>query len=161
MTRALLAAACATCLGACAAGPRFARFEPARGPKGVRVEATVTKSSAPRAWTAVTGELLEVRAEGLLVLGTLAQVRQEGKKQVPMQSSDGKTRLVLVAFARIEAARFDGMGKRCDLRDGAPPTDEVRERLRLVSRFPQGLSPELQRRLLEIHGEAEIQRLGP
>jgi hypothetical protein len=154
----LLALAGLLCLVACTAGPRFAKFGPAHGPAGVTVEASL--SGAPAARAGVDGELLEVRAEGLLVLGTLGAVREEGQKKAEAPPADAKARVVLVPFARIQKAHFQGMGKRCDLSDGIAPTDVVRDRLRLVSRFPQGLSPDLLRRLLETRGQTEVQRLG-
>ncbi len=157
----LLVPAGLLCVVACHLGPRFAQFGPAHAPEGVRVEASVASSSAPRARTDVDGELLEVREEGLLVLGVLVEVREEGRKQVRMQPSDGRKRVVLVPFNGIQKARFEGTGRRCELRDGIVPTAGVRQRLRLVSRFPQGLAPDLLRRLLEIQGQAEIQRVGP
>jgi len=161
MRKALLATAGVPCLVACALGPDFDKFEPAHSPEGVRAFAFVTASRGSVAGTEVQGELLEVRKEGLLVLGTLAEVREEGSKKVPMRHSGGSRRVVLVAFGGIQQARFEGMGRGCELDDGIAPTDVVRERLRLVSRFPQGLSPELLRRLLEIHGQADVQKVGP
>jgi hypothetical protein len=160
--RALLAPAGLLCLVACHVGPRFAEFRPAHAPEGVRVEASVASSDAPRgARIEVNGELLEMREQGLLVLGALAEVRAEGREKVPVRHSGGNKRVVLVAFDGIQKARFEGMGRRCELHDGIVPTHAVRDRLRLVSRFPQGLAPELLRRLLEMQGQAEIQRLGP
>ena len=35
--------------------------------------------------------------------------------------------------------------------------DEVRERLRLLSRYPQGVSPELETRLLQAYGQSGVQ----
>ena len=161
MRRTLLAPAGFLCLVACHLGPRFAEFGPAHAPAGVRVEASVAASKASVARTEVQGELLEVREQGLLVLGVLVEVREEGLKKVPMQHSDGKKHVVLVPFGGIQKARFEGTGRCCELNERIVPTDQVRDRLRLVSRFPQGLSPDLLRRLLEIQGQAEVQKVGP
>ena len=35
-------------------------------------------------------------------------------------------------------------------------SDEARERLRLISRYPQGMSPELEARLLEAYGQSRV-----
>jgi len=159
----LLAPAAVLGLVACTLGPRFADFGPAHAPEGVRVVASLASSSAPPGRTEVQGELLEVREQGLLVLGMLVELREVRKpeKALPMQHSGGRRRVVLVPFGVIQKARFEGTGRCCELQDGIVPTDAVRDRLRLVSRFPQGIAPELLRRLLEIQGQAEIQRLGP
>jgi hypothetical protein len=156
----LLAPAGLLCLVACTLGPEFKNFGPAHGPAGVRVEASMSLSGGPPARTGVDGELLEVRAEGLLLLGTLGEVREEGQKKAPPPPAGATARVVLVPFARIQKARFEGMGRRCELNGGVVPKDELRNRLRLVSRFPQGLTPDLLRRLLETRGQTEVQRLG-
>jgi hypothetical protein len=40
---------------------------------------------------------------------------------------------------------------------GAELKGEVRERLRLISRYPQGISPDLETRLLQAYGQAAVQ----
>jgi hypothetical protein len=42
---------------------------------------------------------------------------------------------------------------------GNPLQDQLRERLRLISRYPQGVSAELEARLLEAYGQAAIQEV--
>jgi hypothetical protein len=42
---------------------------------------------------------------------------------------------------------------------GPALNDSIQGRLRLVSRFPQGISPELERRLLEAYGQPAMQEI--
>jgi hypothetical protein len=156
-----LAPAGLLCLVACTLGPEFKNFGPAHAPEGVHVQASLAAPRASGPWTEVRGELLEVRIEGLLVLGTLAEARLEGRPSVLMRQSDQRKRVLLVPFGRLRTARFEGTGRCCELDNGALPKDRARERLRLYSRFPQGLSPELLRRLLELQGQTEVQKVGP
>lgn len=39
----------------------------------------------------------------------------------------------------------------------SPPSNDVRERLRLMSRYPQGVSGEVERSLLEAYGFSEVE----
>lgn len=85
------------------------------------------------------GELLEVQEGGLL----LAHPRE----------------LIVFPFARIrraEFAQFDDLTL-----TGAAPTAAQRERLRLLSRFPQGLTPALRTALLATRNQAEYTTWAP
>jgi hypothetical protein len=113
---------------ACVFGPSAAKFEPARGPHGVT--ATITTTGG----TLVTGELIEVRDTGLLVAHPTAIV------SVPYTATRS------AAFAQTTLA----------IKGGQAPAPSVRERLRLLSRFPQGLSAPLLQQLLAARGQAEV-----
>lgn len=112
---------------ACSYGVTVARFAPATGPRGLST--TLTTSSGE----ALEGELLEVRETGLLV-GT-------------------ERSIVYVPYSATRSVRFRDIG--LTLGDGRPPSVAQRDRLRLLSRFPQGLSPPLLRQLLEARGQSE------
>jgi hypothetical protein len=124
-------------LAGCHIGTRAERFDPARKPEGVGAEIQVRGKT-------LNGELLEVGASSLLLL---AQRQSAG-------------RVVLVPYAAIEDAQFRQMSS-CRIRSGLPPEAAVRERLRQVSRFPQGLAPELLQRMLEDLGQSEPETLRP
>ena len=81
---------------------------------------------------ALTGELLAVADSALLV------------------QSGGRLHRVRVALIRL------GNGPRVSF-TGATLEPEVRERLRLISRYPQGVSPELQSRLLQAYGQTRVE----
>jgi len=123
-------------LSACTLGSRPATFGPARSPQGIEARITM---SAPR-YTAATivGELLSVTDSGLVVL-----------------SAD--RRLLYVHWPALRYATFRQIGVR--LNAGKAPDARAQEQLRLVSRFPQGMSPELTARLLESLGRERVEVL--
>src|SRR5213593_280173 len=117
-------------LAGCHVGSRAEKFAPARGGAGVSVEVALLGADE------FTGELLAVADTGLLILG--------GRR---------------VTFVRASSARAVRLAERGDVaievKDGRfAPADALSE-ARLVSRFPQGLTPALLRRLLDAYGQAE------
>ena len=124
--------ALALLLSGCYFGQTAAKFEPALGPRGVST--TITTAVGMN----VTGELLEVGDEGLLV--------------------DTAQGVALVPYAIIRDGAFAQTGIR--IQGGHAPGASTREKLRLLSRFPQGLSPALLKTLLEAHGQTEVTRVG-
>ena len=81
---------------------------------------------------ALTGELLAVTDSSLLV------------------QSD--SRLHRVRWSLIDSGKAPKISF-----SGPAPKPEVRERLRLISRYPQGVSPELQSRLLQAYGQTGVE----
>lgn len=126
-------------LPACTLGMRTKNFAPAQGPEGVRIEALV-RSAGAQAPAGVKGELLEVREAALLVL-----------------TSSGTRRVLEVPYAAIEAASFQNMGRKASLAGGVLPSPALRELLRKLSRFPQGLRGELLAQLLKTHGQTAVE----
>jgi hypothetical protein len=137
MRFALVTLTAAIGLAGCYLGTKAERFDPARKPQGVSAEVQAHGR-------ALKGELLEIGPSSLLLLAEGARAN----------------RVVLVAYSAIEDARFAQM-KTCRIHGGAPPDERVREQLRQVSRFPQGLAPDLLQRILENHHQAEPERLSP
>jgi hypothetical protein len=82
----------------------------------------------------IRGELLAVEERALLIL----QDRE----------------LTRVMFQRIRSGRAPDGGFR-----GRVMTGDVRERLRLISRYPQGVSPELEARLLQAYGTTAVREI--
>jgi len=111
-------------------------FEPARGPQGIRSD-VVTPAGR------FTGELLEVRDTGIVLLA------DEGTAAAPGVRTQ---RLRLIPFAGIIRAEFV-QRRGLQLSDGKRPSPRVIERLRLLSRFPYGMSPAIQRDLLKAYGQ--------
>ena len=70
-------------------------------------------------------------------------------------------RLRLVPYTAVLSSRFEQLGRRLRIIDGRTPPDNDREQLRLVSRFPQGLSPEVLSQLLEQLGQKELAGVQP
>ena len=136
-TSAIAAAATALALAACTLGTRPATFEPARSPQGI--EARIGYWGPRHTVLALVGELLAVTDSGLVVL-----------------SAD--RRLVHAHWPVLVSATFRQIGVR--LHGGDAPDPRARERLRLVSRFPQGLSAELTSRLLSSLGRDRMEVLG-
>jgi hypothetical protein len=158
MRRERLVAAGCLIVSACAIGPGT-RFEASRKPQGASLEATVAGTGERQIRTEVRGELIEVRADALVVLGSLDEVVLENK--TPVRRVAQRTEIALVPFTQLEKARFTGLGKWSNLDERRAPSDSVREGLRHVSRFPQGLSPEQLKRFLAAQGLTELRRLGP
>jgi len=126
---------------ACVYGLPARRYEPALGPRGVAATVWIHPPGSarrPRERMLLGGELMEVRDAGLVV---------------------GAARgLVLVPYGAIARATFAQTGI---VLEGRPPDPAPRERLRLISRFPQGLSPELLRRILDARHQAQLEEIAP
>lgn len=131
MRRALTALAM-TMLAACSIGPRVSSFAPAVHPEGVEVEL--------RSRTATFhAELLAVSDTGLLLLRDRA--------------------LVFASYGAIQDATFQELSQ--EIWKGEPPDSTERRRLRLVSRFPQGVSAERLQALLTAYHQDSLANLEP
>ena len=130
------AAAMALTLAACTLGSRPATFGPAQSPRGI--EARITPWALHYTAATIAGELLSVTDSGLVLL-----------------SAD--RRLLHAHWPALQSARFRQLGVRLD--NGNAPDHQARERLRLVSRYPQGLSAELASRLLASLGRERVEVL--
>ena len=86
------------------------------------------------------GVSVEVLAGSGRIAGELLELRDSGLLLLAAKGNGAGTRVVLAPFNSDQA-----------------PVGAPRERLRQVSRFPQGLSEELLHRLLEQSGQAEVE----
>ena len=120
----------AVTVSACSWGSRPDNFEPALGPQGAHVAVRVTGESADR-----VGELYAVDSLGVM-LRTSALVR--------------------VRWSRLSAMDVDKMSGTYDISFGEMVSAEKRERLALVSRFPQGLQGALLARVLSMISQSEL-----
>jgi hypothetical protein len=122
---------------ACTIGMSTSEFKLARAPQGIA-------SKVLTATAQFTGELIEVREEAVVLLADEAGAGAPGVRQ---------QRLRLIPFAAIKKAEFEQRGSDVQLADGKRPSPLLRERLRLLSRFPYGLSPAAERDLLKAYGQ--------
>jgi hypothetical protein len=116
-----------TLLAGCSVGHGVKNYPPAEGPAGATVKLGLTGNRT------VSGELLAAEDSSLTLLSDGQLVRVE---------------LSLIQTGNVPKLSFTG----AELRKGG-----VRERLRLISRYPQGISPDLETRLLQAYGQAAVQ----
>ncbi|MGH7613895.1 MAG: hypothetical protein ACREMW_07645 [Gemmatimonadales bacterium] len=136
MRRALVVPVVLLSLNACHVGPSAENFAPAIGPNGIWADLRLKG-------VRVEGELLEARDSGLLVL----------RKQRVRAGQRPPRVVTFVPLEAIRRGRFERYGTL--IVNGAPVAKGALQRLRLVSRFPNGLTPELRAALLTVHGQTE------
>ena len=127
---------CLPVVSACALGPRTDTFVPASRPAGALAE--VSRGDAR-----FTAELLAVTDTALLMLNTRAR------------------QIVLVPYTATTAVQFSQLPVTFTLHGGRVPAPELRDRLRLWSRFPPGVTAELLQRLLAAYGQNSLEVLPP
>ena len=126
-TRRIGAGLAALALVACHVGTRASSFAPAIDPEGVSAR-IVTHAATFEA------ELLAVSDTALLLLRNRT--------------------VVLARYAVIREATFQQVSETVER--GVAPDSTTRERLRLISRFPQGVSREQLRALLAAYGQPAV-----
>jgi hypothetical protein len=131
MRRSLVVPVLLAALGACYHGPSARTFAPAQWPDGIEADLRLKGAR-------VRGELLEVQDSALLVLRD--------------------SQIVLVPIRAIRTGDFHQRGV---LIDHGRISEPELHRLRLVSRFPSGLTPELRARLLATYGQTEADGVTP
>lgn len=119
---------------ACSVGPRAEKFAPARGPGGAEVRLELGREKR-----LAVGELIAIQDTALLI-------RRDSV-------------IELVSLASIRRGAATASGSRAVF--SRKPTPATRERLRLLSRYPNGVTPELLRQLLDAYGQAELTVLAP
>lgn len=130
---------------ACAIGMEVREFKPAGTPAGVRADVHTAAGQ-------LTGELIEVREAAIILLAEEGPATATGSRA---------RRLRLIPFTAISRADVEQRGAGVRLSGGQPPSPQTRERLRLLSRFPYGMSPAVERDLLKAYGQsafAELER---
>lgn len=111
---------------ACQLGGKVDRFVPANQPAGVAVTLWLRGGATGQ------GELLAVQDTALVVLA--------------------QDTVTLVPYRVLQAGQFSQVGALTE----SPPTKDFAGKLRLVSRFPQGLTPEMLTRLLAAYGQSTL-----
>jgi hypothetical protein len=117
----------------CATGMTVRKYPPALGPKGVMMRVTTGQGQ-------LSGELIEVRDAAIVL-------------------ADQK--LHLIAYTEIISSEVEKTGSRYAIANRTALPPEARDHLRLLSRFPYGLTPELMQQLLQAHGQAELMEVSP
>jgi hypothetical protein len=119
-------------LAGCAVGTNASKFRPARGPDGAPISIGYGNHQA------LSGELIAVLDSAMIVrLDSL---------------------FYLIPVRMVKRADVMAPGARAGLRRGRW-SPGMQERLRLLSRFPQGLSPALQQQLLDAYGQTAMRAL--
>ena len=111
-------------IAGCNWGTRPQKFSPALGPQGARVAVRVTNEPSDR-----LGELFASDSVGVTIL-------------------DDDRHLIRIAWRRVDAMDVSKVGAEYDLRHGEQPDADKRQRIALLSRFPQGLRGDLLSRTL-------------
>ena len=118
----------------CSFGMTARKYRPAQQPQGVNMRVDTAQGQ-------LLGELIEVRDDGIVVL------------------ADQKLRLL--PYTVILSSKADQTDSRYAISQRTVPKRDVLEHLRLLSRFPQGLTPELMRQLLDACGQTELAGANP
>jgi len=113
----------------CTFGMTARKYRPAQDPKGVTMRIETAQGK-------LLGELIEVRDSGIVVL------------------ADQKLRLL--PYTAILSSEVDQTSSHYAISKGTVPKPDVQAHLRLLSRFPQGLTPELMGQLLAAYGQTEL-----
>jgi len=134
----------AVSMSACHVGPQIKDLDLAHNPDGATVEVQVLASEG-RDKLKFEGELLEIRNDGIIFSGAAA--------------NDSADEVIFVAWsrvARVKATQFGGYS--AAIGRSLEWTSETKERFRLISRFPQGISSELMDSLLVAHRQEQLRR---
>lgn len=129
------------CTG-CSVGPQIHEFDPAHEPAGIRAEVT-TRSAVPGE-KKLSGEILAITDAGVLLL----------------RESDETPRIVQVPYEVLSTV---DPAQRTAVRVSTLAVEErpVRVgRLRLLARYPQGITPELLQALLRAYGQPALHVVG-
>jgi hypothetical protein len=134
-------------LTACHVGPQIKDLDLANNPEGATVEVQVLSADGQDKLK-FKGELLEIRDDGIVFFGASAD--------------DADNELVFVAWSRATRVRAtEFAGYRAEPGRSLEWSAETKERFRLISRFPQGISPEIMDGLLAAHRQEGLRRFEP
>jgi len=139
---------------ACSVGTQVGSFHPANEPGGAHVALRMQPGeTASRELVAVTveGELLAVRDTALLIV-----------RQAPNGSlAPPAARVVLVPLRGIRQGEFPQLHGSPRIHAGRFEPAEALAQVRLVSRYPQGVSDELLQALLAVYQQTQLDVLVP
>jgi hypothetical protein len=132
-------------LGSCHTGPMIHKLEEPKQPFGANVEIEVSKTGTSRSLD-YEGELIEVSNDGLVFSSR--------------SIAGAPSKMTFAPWRRIrlvEATELPGIkSKRTGSNSHKPESIEM---MRIVSRFPQGLSPDLMEELLASFDQVTIDSL--
>lgn len=128
----------------CSTSVEVKDFKPAQGPRGIQMELKLNGNVIDG--DEVSGELLAVRGDGVLL----------NVDDYPDSTKAANT-IVLIPFWMMDTAKLEQMGSTKVQSQGEEKNKIYLERLRLVARFPQGLSDELLTELLASMGQEQVE----
>lgn len=128
----------------CSTSVEVKDFKPAQGPHGIDMELKLNGNVIDG--DKISGELLAVRGDGVLL----------NVDDYP-DSTSKKQSVVLIPFWMMDTAKLEQMGTAKVESQGEEKNKVYLDRLRLVSRFPQGLSDDLLAELLTIMGQEQVE----
>jgi hypothetical protein len=131
-------------IAGCSAGIQIEDFEPAQGPHGVQLELKLRGDVI--GGNKITGELLAARADRILL-------NVVDDPDSPVNSS----RVVLIPYSLMKTVEPEQMGRMIFRSQRKEMDEDHLTRLRLVARFPQGLSDEMLAVLLANLGQDQVE----
>lgn len=129
---------------ACSTSVAVKDFKPAQHPQGIQMELLLNGNVIDG--NKIDGELLAVRGDGVLL----------NVADYPGSTLSGNT-VVLIPFWMMDTAKLEQMGRAKVESQGEEKNKLYLDRLRLLSRFPQGLSDDLLAELLQRVGQEEVE----
>ncbi|MBW2369660.1 MAG: hypothetical protein JRH15_17450 [Deltaproteobacteria bacterium] len=143
----------------CHFGVQVKDFKPAHSPQGVEIKLKLYRNIIDG--DIITGELLEVRDDGLLLnvvkdRNSLKDTRRVVFVPYAIITSD---EAVQMGNSKVASKRMKAISATSRKESKKKTDEDTRNMLRLVSRFPQGVSPELMTTLLSAHGQEDVEVL--
>ena len=131
-------------LVACSTSVEVKDFKPAQGPQGIQMELTLNGNVIDG--NKLSGELLAVHDDGVLL----------NVDDYPNSVSAANT-VVLIPYWMMDTAKLEQMGRAKVQSQGEEKDKVYLDRLRLLARFPQGLSEDLLTKLLTEMGQEQVE----
>jgi len=132
-------------LAGCQVGPMIHEIDESKSPFGASVRIEVSQAGTSRA-RQYEGELIETKDDGLVIALRTAGGAPSRVTFVPW------SRIHLVKATELPGFQARGAGN-------PSPRSASIEKMRLISRFPQGLSPALMEQLLAGYDQATVDSL--
>ena len=131
-------------MAGCSTSVAVKDFKPAQGPQGIQMELKLNGNVMDR--DKISGELLAVRGDGVL----LNVIDYPNSVSVP-------STVVLIPFWMMDTAKLEQMGRAKIETQGEEMDQVYLARLRLLARFPHGLSDELLAVLMSELGQQQLE----
>lgn len=130
----------------CQVGSTGHDLAPARTGRGITIQLTTTSDLTSASLRKHPAEVLDVQTDSLLLRSLLLRSRRMSQQKI-----------FRIAYSAIEEAGFDDLSQLNFGSNG--PSSNQRERLRLLSRFPQGVDEDLLRRLLNAYDQDTLRTI--
>lgn len=131
-------------LSACHVGPQIKDLDVANNPAGANVEVRVSPAGG-QGTLEFEGELLGINEDGIVFSGT--------------RDDKATYEIIFVAWSRAgKLTATELSGYTAKIGQNGEWSEKTKERFRLISRFPQGISPEIMNGLLAANRQVELRR---